>query len=114
MIKNISLETTAREQLDSARNHASARSALTVFGGHEHAMRQTVVALAAGAALSDHENPGEATLHVLHGHVQLTAGDEVGEGRQGDFLVIPDQRHGVRAIEDSVVLLTAVPRSHIS
>lgn len=112
-MQKLSLDALAREQLERARAGASARSSATVFGGHEHALRQTLVALLAGAALSDHENPGEATLHVLRGRVELTAGEDSWEARSGDFLVIPDARHGVLAHEDSVVLLTAVPRNHI-
>jgi quercetin dioxygenase-like cupin family protein len=37
-------------------------------------LRQTVIALAAGQTLDEHENPGEATLHVLHGHDQQVSG----------------------------------------
>jgi quercetin dioxygenase-like cupin family protein len=77
-----------------------------VFGGHEHALRQTVIALTAGSALDEHENPGEATLQVLRGRVRLTAGQVDWEGRTGDLLVIPDARHALQAIEDSAVLLT--------
>jgi quercetin dioxygenase-like cupin family protein len=112
-MQKMSLDALAREQLDRARSGESARSSSTVFGGHEHALRQTVVALLAGAALSDHENPGEATVQVLRGRVELTVGDDSWEGRSGDLIVIPDARHGVLAHEDSVILLTAVPRSHI-
>jgi quercetin dioxygenase-like cupin family protein len=77
-----------------------------VFGGHENVLRQTVVALAAGAAMSEHENPGEATLQVLAGRVRLGAAGESWEGRRGDLIVIPQARHDLQAIEDSVVLLT--------
>jgi quercetin dioxygenase-like cupin family protein len=77
-----------------------------VFGGHEHALRQTVIALTAGSALDEHENPGEATIQVLRGRVRLTAGHVDWEGRTGDMLVVPDARHALQAIEDSAVLLT--------
>jgi quercetin dioxygenase-like cupin family protein len=109
----VSLDAIAREQLDLALKANSARSSATIFGGHEHALRQTVVALRAGAALSEHENPGEATLIVLSGRVELTAGADAAEARQGDLIVIPDAMHGLRALEDSAVLLTAVPRGHV-
>ena len=49
-------------------------------GRHEHALRQTVLALTAGSSLDEHENPGEATVQVLRGRVRLTAG-EVSWGR---------------------------------
>jgi quercetin dioxygenase-like cupin family protein len=112
-MQKISLDAAAREQLQNARTTAAQRSSATVYGGHEHALRQTVVALLAGASLGEHENPGEATVHVLGGRVKLTAGTDEWEGRTGDLLIVPDARHGLQAIEDSVVLLTAVPRSHI-
>ena len=69
LMQKISLDAAAHEQLEIARNTAAARSSATVFGGHEHALRQTVVALLAGASLGEHENPGEATVHVLGGRV---------------------------------------------
>ncbi|PRC55136.1 cupin, partial [Mycobacterium sp. ITM-2017-0098] len=76
----------------------------------EHALRQTVLALAEGNRLDDHESPGEATLVVLHGRVQLGTEAHVVEGVIGDFLVIPDEVHNLVAVEDSVVLLTVVAR----
>lgn len=69
-------------------------------------MRQTVIALRGGSRLSEHENPGEATVQVLHGRVELTAGQDTWNGLPGDLLVVPDSRHALEAIEDSVVLLT--------
>ena len=109
-----SLDALAREQLDLARSAPAARSSATVFGGHEHALRQTVVALVAGASLAEHENPGEATVHVLAGRVRLDAGRDSWEGRAGDLLVVPDSRHTLTALEDAAVLLTAVPRNHLA
>ena len=112
-MQKLSLDATAREQLGIARGTAAERSSTTVFGGHEHALRQTVVALAAGASLGEHENPGEATLYVLTGRVRLAVSADSWEARTGDFLIIPDARHTLAALEDSAVLLSAVPRSHI-
>lgn len=45
---------------------------------------------------------------VLTGRVQLTAGDDTWSARSGDLLLIPPTRHGPRAGEDAVVLLTVV------
>jgi quercetin dioxygenase-like cupin family protein len=112
-MQKLSLDAVAREQLASARNASAARSASTVVGGHEHMMRQTVIALCSGATLDEHENPGEATVQVLSGRVELTAGTEHWHGRRGDLLIVPDARHALRALEDSVVLLTAVPRTRV-
>jgi quercetin dioxygenase-like cupin family protein len=101
-----SLTALVRHQLDQARAASSGRSAHTVYGGHEHVLRQTVIALAAGHTLNEHENPGEATLHVLHGRVRLIAGETSWDGSTGDLLIVPDARHSLEAIEDSAVLLT--------
>jgi len=45
-----------------------------VWGGHEHVLRQTLIALTAGSSMSEHENPGEATLQVISGRVRLVSG----------------------------------------
>lgn len=101
-----SLEALAREQLEKASSATSGRAAHTVYGGHEHVLRQTLIALTAGQELSEHENPGEATVQVLLGRVQLRAGDVSWEGRRGDLLVVPQLLHSLESIEDSVVLMT--------
>lgn len=104
-MQKMSLDAIAREQLEEARRGAG-RAASTVFGGHEQVLRQTVIALTAGAEMQEHESPGAATLHVLSGRVRLTAGEDSWDGRTGDLIVIPSARHGLSALEDSVVLLT--------
>ncbi len=106
-----SLTALADEQLAVAHATAgSGRSAHTVHGGHEHALRQTLIALTAGSGLAEHNSPGEATLQVLRGRVRLTtAGDSV-EAEAGDLLVIPPERHSLDAIDDSAVLLTVALR----
>ncbi|MFF9057358.1 cupin domain-containing protein [Streptomyces sp. NPDC101213] len=106
MQTKLSLDALAREQLERAAASSTGRSASTVYGGHDHALRQTLLALTAGTSLADHESPGEATLLVLRGRVRLTSGDTAWEGRAGDLLVIPRARHGLEATEDSAVLLT--------
>jgi len=77
-----------------------------VHAGREHALRQTLIALAAGRALDDHDSPPEATLHVLRGRVRLATSDDSWEGATGDFLILPSARHSLEALDDSAVLLT--------
>jgi len=105
-MEKFSLDAIARVQAERAAAASSGRSAETVYGGHEHALRQTVLALTAGSSLDEHENPGEATVQVLRGRVRLTAGTVAWEGRAGDLLIVPDARHALHAVQDAVILLT--------
>jgi quercetin dioxygenase-like cupin family protein len=105
-MEKISLTALARHQLETARAASSGRSAHTVYGGHEHNLRQTLMAMTAGSTMDDHESPGEATLQVLQGRVRVTNSQSGWDGSPGDHNVLPRTRHGLRAVEDSVVLLT--------
>jgi quercetin dioxygenase-like cupin family protein len=105
-MQKLSLDALSREHLEKAAATASGRSASTVYGGHEHLLRQTLIALTSGTSLSEHENPGEATVHVLSGRVHLVAGDDSWEGRKGDLLIVPPARHSLEALENAVILLT--------
>ena len=76
---------------------------------HDHQLRQTVIALADGQALSEHNPPPAATIQVLRGSVQVTAqggGDVV--VREGELAPLIHERHGVLALEDTAFLLTTV------
>ncbi len=101
-----SLPTLVAEHLEKARAAAAGRSAQTVYGGREHSLRQTLIALTAGSRLGEHESPGEATLQVLEGSVVLHAGSTQWSGSTGDYVVIPPERHDLEATEDAAVLLT--------
>lgn len=105
-MNKMSLDALAREHLGKATTASSGRSATTVYGGHEATLRQTVIAMAQGMTLAEHENPGEATVQVLNGRVRLASGSTSWEGRRGDLLVVPQQPHSLEALEDAVVLLT--------
>lgn len=102
----------AAEKISMALSDSNGRSAFTIHGGRDSTLRQTIVALAAGHGLAEHQTPGEATLEVLTGHVRLsTADDESWEGWIGDYLVLPATRHSLDALEDSAVPLTVAAAS---
>ena len=103
-----SLATLADDLLGRAREAHSGRAAHTVHGGAGHLLRQTAIALVGGHELSEHNSPGEATLHVLHGRVRLSSPSGSIDAGAGDFLTIPPERHALAALEDAVVLLTVV------
>ena len=105
-MQRISLDALATQQLELAAAHGGRPAADTVVGGHERVLRQTVVGMLKGSELRDHNNPGEATVHVLRGRVRLTSEGESWEGRSGDLLKVPNARHGLQALEDSAILLT--------
>ena len=109
-MQKTSLIALARHELSQAKEASSGRSAKTVFGGHEHQLRQTLIALKAGESLAEHESSGEATLQVLEGRVLLRFGDLSWNGSPGDLLIIPDGLHALDAIEDSVILQTVVKK----
>ncbi|SEE21549.1 cupin domain-containing protein [Streptomyces sp. Ag109_O5-10] len=105
-MQRTSLEALARQQLELAAAAGGGHTAETVYGSHEKVLRQTVIGMTEGASLAEHENPGEATVQVLHGHVRLSAGEVSWEGRTGDLLIVPDSRHSLEALENSAILLT--------
>lgn len=105
-MESISLDDMATEQLAAAQQAHSGRSAHTIYGGATHRLRQTMIALRAGETLAEHDSPGESTLQVLRGHVRLVVGADTWEGKSGDHVAIPRERHALESVEDSVVLLT--------
>jgi quercetin dioxygenase-like cupin family protein len=102
----VSIYAAIDEHTAKAAGASSGRSAHTLYGGHEHSLRQTLIALTIGTSLAEHQNPGEATVHVLRGRVRLASGDQAWEGNTGDLIKVPDAPHSLEALEDSVVLLT--------
>jgi quercetin dioxygenase-like cupin family protein len=102
----LSLEAKARELAHNAAESSSGRAADTVFGGHEKRLRQTVISLREGAELAEHQSPGEATLVVISGRLRVVAGETMWQGREWDFLVVPNAPHSVEAETDTTFLLT--------
>ena len=75
-LQKVSLTALARQQVDRATGAGGRHTADTVYGGHEKVLRQTVIGISQGARLAEHENPGEATVQVLHGRVRMIAGGQ--------------------------------------
>jgi quercetin dioxygenase-like cupin family protein len=90
--------------LAEARDHHSRRAANTILTGTS--MRATVIALAEGADMAEHEAPPAATLQVLSGDVELVAGTQRWALAAGQVMAIPRERHSLHAGSDAVVLLT--------
>lgn len=109
-MRKFSLTAIAREQAERAATGSAGRGAATVVGGHEQVLRQTVIALNEGASLSEHANPGEATVTVLYGRVRLDADGDSWEGRDLDLIEVPPKRHSLHALTDCAVLLTVAKR----
>jgi quercetin dioxygenase-like cupin family protein len=104
------VHTQATDLLQTARDSSAGRAAYMPVGGPGTEMTQTIIALVGGFRLDEHENPGEATVLVLSGEVELGAGESVWAGSEGDLLAVPDARHHLLAKTDSTVLLTSVKR----
>lgn len=91
--------------LAAAREDERGRSAERLL--HDGPLRQSVLALTAGTELAEHNAPDAASLQVLVGRVSVT-GMEPAEVAAGQLVVLTHERHAVRALEDSVFLLTTV------
>jgi quercetin dioxygenase-like cupin family protein len=104
----IDLHSLAQTLIDEARTHHSGRQASSFHGAPGGSLTQIVLALVKGRSLSEHENPGQATLQVIVGRVTLATSERTYALDAGDFMVIPHQRHDLVAVEDSAVVLTVV------
>ena len=91
--------------LAAARTSEHGRSAELLL--HDGVLRQTVIALVAGADLGEHNSPHAASLQVLVGRVQVTGVEEPAIWA-GELALLTHQRHAVTALEDSAFLLTTV------
>ncbi|NGO73523.1 cupin [Streptomyces boncukensis] len=100
------LTTLSDEHMALAAQDARGRSAHLFL--QDGPLRQSVIALVSGAALDEHSAPPAASLHVLRGYVRVTSASGHQEVAAGQVQRIPQERHGVTAMEDSVLLLTTV------
>jgi quercetin dioxygenase-like cupin family protein len=96
--------------LSYALSASSGRGMRTVDGGRPHLLHQTVIALARGQRLDEHDSPGEATVQVLRGRVRITAGVDTTDASAGQLLIVPGTRHSVTALEDAALLRTVAKR----
>jgi quercetin dioxygenase-like cupin family protein len=112
----VNLPEAAATLLQSAKTTPAGRAGRTLTPGAGVALKQSLLALAAGRSLADHESPAAATLQVISGTVRLTGGESGKspdiELRAGDHAAIPPVRHGLEALNDSVVLLTVAQGPH--
>lgn len=111
-LSSVDLGALTEELLLAARASESGRATRAFRAVAGGSLTQLLLVLTEGNSLSDHDNPGEALLHVLRGRVRLTAGATSWELDADEHIVIPQERHGLLALEDAAVLLTIVrPRS---
>ena len=103
--ESVNLPAIAEELLAETHTAATGRAARTVHSG-EGLLRQTVMALIAGAELGEHASPPEAILQVLTGQIRLRSATQHWDLAAGDLLPIPPERHAVTALADSAFLLT--------
>ena len=65
--------------------------------------------LAAGKVLPNHKVAGPITVHCIEGKIEFTTMGATQELAQGELLhLMPEEPHSVKAIEQSVVLLTII------
>lgn len=92
-----------------AREAANGRHAERLV--HDGPLRQTVIALAQGTSLGEHNSPPAASIHVLRGRLRVTGQDPV-DLVEGQLEALTHHRHSVEALENSVFLLTTVTSQH--
>jgi quercetin dioxygenase-like cupin family protein len=105
-MEHASIDELAATHLAKAASNDSGRSSVTVYSRSGARLRQTLIALAAGRVMGEHQSPGDASLLCVRGRVLLRAGDSEVELGPGELVAVPPQRHDVHALEPSVVLLS--------
>lgn len=107
----IALDTVADQLLARAADAHSGRATQAFHAAGDGVLTTVALALLTGRQLSEHANPGEAFLHVLSGRLRLSSGDHAWELGPGEIVAVPQRRHSVLALQDSVALLTI---AHVS
>lgn len=105
----LDLAAASDDLLDEARGMASGRASRTLTPGAHAALKQTLVALRGGTALSEHDTNGPATIHLLRGAATINAAAGSVSLAAGQWAVIPAQRHDLQTSEDTVALITVAP-----
>jgi hypothetical protein len=105
-MQKISLDALARQQMKLAATAGGRHTADTVPRRSRKGNAADSDRHGAGARLAEHQNPGEATVLILHGRLRLSAADLSWQAARGDLLIVPQNRHSLEASEDSAVLLT--------
>lgn len=107
----VDLVTLGDEVLAQARELQTGRSARTLTPGAGARLKQTLLAVTEGSGLQEHRAPGAATIQVLRGEVRMQAADTALELSAGEWALIPDETHDLRALSDATLLLTVVSES---
>jgi len=102
----LDLADAARDLLGQARELAAGRAARSLTPGAGTPLTQTLLALAEGQGLDEHQAPGPATLQVLVGEVILQTGETELALHPNAWVAIPPAPHELRATTDAVVVLT--------
>lgn len=102
----LDLTLTGDELLEIARGLDAGRASRTLTPGAHAPLKQTIVAILEGGRLDPHTTNGKATMHVLHGRVVVTAAGAELALDAGQWAVVPDGQHDLRAESDTVVLMT--------
>lgn len=89
-----------------AHNAPAKRAGSTLYRGD--GLRQTMVAIEAGAEMTEHDSPAEAFIHVLEGQVTIHGKSRQWQISEGNLLSVPPERHSVTADQNSVFTLTVL------
>ena len=102
----LDLDAAADDLRAEASRMAAGRASRTLTPGAHAPLKQTMIALRAGVALSEHTTNGPATIHLLRGEATINTSQDSVELSAGQWAVVPPQRHDLRTSADTVALIT--------